>query len=260
MTNSPNQKTKIFGFSISALGFLALAIALPATMFNFKPVNRFESKDNVLADSSTGEMYSWVDFGGGQVRFVKLDRKSEEEVRKGLKPQQALQQPDKSTSSVDVRSGRIFEKQGTLEVGGSKYLVDTKIKYRDREGSMLYRVAISAVPPIDKSESKPQKCITKEQSAALQSIYSSDGSSLSIRFDDSDRFWVKDLSVPLFAKQADNKVTTIIDGGTDQCKNVTQIVFHGRADLSLPDFSWVDNGKLMLSSVKINPGATPKSK
>jgi hypothetical protein len=238
-------------------GILAVLVALPSTMFNFKPVSRFEEKQNVLADSKTGEMYSWVDFRGGQLRFVKLDRKSESEVRKGLAPSQQAPRTDGEASVTDVRSGKIFEKQGTLNVGDIKYLVDTKVKYRGREDSMLYRVAISATPPINARTNKPEKCVTAQQSATLKNAYANEGSSLSIRFEDSDRFWVKDIAVPLFAREANNGTSTIVDGMTDSCGRISQVVFHGQANLSLPDYTWVENGKLILGGVKVTKAAQP---
>jgi hypothetical protein len=246
----PPQLAKYSGAAIFGASIFTVLIALPSVMFNFKPVGRFEAKENVLADNKTGEMYSWVDFGDGQVRFVKLDRHPEGEVRKGLSPRQEQGTSDEA-SSTDVRSGRIFEKQGAISVGDTKYLVDTKVKYRGREDSMLYRVAISATPPVDATTGKPGKCVTARQSTALKSIYASEGSNMTIRFEDSDRFWVKDVIVPLFAGASNNGFSTIVDGSVDSCGLMSQVVFHGRADLSLPDYTWVDNGKLILGSVKI---------
>jgi hypothetical protein len=257
MINFPPNFGRYTGIAAAGAGILAVLIALPSTMFNFKPVSRFEAKENVLADSKTGEMYSWVDFGNGQVRFVKLDRKSEGEVRKGLTPAQQVQSSEDQASGSDVRSGRIFEKQGSLDVNGIIYLVDTKIKYRGREDSMLYRVAISATPPINSSTNKPDKCVSAQQSDALKSIYANEGSALSIRFEDANRFWVKDVNVPLFAREANNGSSTIIDGMTDSCNRMTQVVFHGQANLSLPDFTWVENGKLILGGVKVTKAAQP---
>ena len=71
---------------------------------------------------------------------------------------------------------------------------------------------------------------------------------LSIEFDDD--FWVKDISIPLDPKNANNSISTVIDSKKADCGRIYQIVFHGRAPIKLSDFTWVENGKLLLKNVK----------
>jgi len=248
---------RLIAWGAAAAGLIAILAAIPRLSQGLKPVERFEDKYNVLADNQTGDIYAWVDFNGVQ-RFVKLDKPSEGAVRKNATPQ-----PEQGTEAqeADVRSGNIFEKQGSIKVGANSYNVSTKIKYREKEQSMIYRVAISVSPKIDPKTDKPAACISEAQAKSLRSVFENDGSSMDVRFEDSDKFWVKDVTIPLFVKAANNKVTSIIDGIEDPCGRVKEVVFHGVAqNLSFPEYSWVDNGKLLLKGVKITAATLPADK
>lgn len=240
---------KYIPWAAAGAGLIALIAALPKSAQGLKPVERFEHKNDVLADNQTGDLYAWMRLPDGSARFVKLDKTSEGAVRKGISSTPAPEPA--SQPAEDVRSGRMFEKQSTLKSGGNLYTINTQIKYRGKENAMLYRVAVNVAPPIDPKTRKPLACVTPAQSAALRSVYGAEGSSLKVRLEDTDKFWVKDVSVPLFAKQADNKATTIIDGIKDSCGRESGIVFHGIAqNLDLADYNWVEDGKLILGSVK----------
>ena len=114
---------------------------------------------------------------------------------------------------------------------------------------MLYRIAISALPPIG-SNNRPKKCITKKQESVLLSIFNNKDSQASLRFEDLDKFWLKDMNIPLNIQAANNKKTSIIDANKDSCGLKSELVFHNRANLTLPDFEWIANGKLLLSDIK----------
>ena len=113
---------------------------------------------------------------------------------------------------------------------------------------MLYRISFSPVLASD------QQCPTKGQENQLKSLFdAAKKNTLRIRFNDSDEFWVKDLVTPLSSAVANNKKTTVIDSNKDGCNTIKELVFHGQAqNFSLPDFSWVDNGKLLFSGIKLN--------
>ena len=247
---------KIIPWAAAGAGLIAILATIPRSTQGLKPVERFEDKYNVLADNQTGDIYGWLNFNGVQ-RFVKLDKPSEGEVRKNATPKPV----NNEVQQEDVRSGNIFEKQGDIIASGNKYNINTKIKYRQKESAMIYRVAISVNPKIDQKTNKPENCVSKAQSNSLRSIFENDGSSMEVRFEDAQQFWVKDVTIPLFVKEANNKVNSIIDGIEDPCGNVKEVVFHGIAkNFSLPEYSWVENGKLILKGVRITGTAAAQAK
>ena len=74
-----------------------------------------------------------------------------------------------------------------------------------------------------------------------------------LRFKDSDDFWLRDFLIPLGQKKAQDFKTTAIDAYyKDDCGNTNQFVFHGRLNnFNPPDYTWVEDGKLLFSGVKI---------
>jgi hypothetical protein len=201
-----------------------------------------------------GDLFGWIDTPDGR-RFVKYDKTSESRARKDTaakpaEPKVKIVYRDRNTdSSKDVRSGRIFERNDKFKKGGTTFTVNSKIKYREKENKMLYRIAVSALPPIG-SNNRPKKCITKKQESVLLSIYNDKDSKASLRFEDLDKFWLKDMNVPLNAQTANNKRTSIIDANKDSCGLKSELVFHNRANLTLPDFEWISKGKLLFSGIK----------
>lgn len=251
---------KILPYLPYAAGAIAIAgfgifIGSKGSSLAVNSVSRFEDSNlGVLADSMNGDLFGWIDTPDGR-RFVKYDKTSESKARRDTAPEPAepkvkvVYRDKNSNSSNDVRSGRIFERNDKFKKGGTTFTVNTKIKYRKKENRMLYRMAVSALPPIGRNN-RPQKCITKKQESVLLSIYNDKNSKASLRFEDLDKFWLKDMNVPLNAQAANNKRTSIIDANKDSCGLKSEIVFHNRANLTLPDFEWISKGKLLFSGIK----------
>ena len=86
--------------------------------------------------------------------------------------------------------------------------------------------------------------------------------SVRFRFIDADEFWLKDELMPLTEGKANNYKTTVIDYyNTDKCGRINELVFHGRLDkFSLPDYSWVEDGKLIFKGVRIVESKPEESK
>ena len=246
--NIPPVTRNILGWTGVGLGVIAGLTVIPSSVFNFKPIQRFEEKAgmSVLADSKTGDLFAWLDNGSGEKVFVKLNKTPESQVSKSLNSSKsdAVTRSEPEPAQNDVRSGKIFKKSQKF----NNINIETQIKYRRREGRMLYRISFS---PLLASN---QQCPTKGQENQLKSLFdAAKKNTLRIRFNDSDEFWVKDLVTPLSSTVANNKKTTVIDSNKDGCNTIKELIFHGQAqNFSLPDFSWVDNGKLLFSGIKLN--------
>ena len=228
-------------------GFLALLAAVSNGTKGLKPVARFEVQQGVLADNQTGDMYTWLEFDKGR-RFVKLNRNWEDDMREKLKADEF---------KVTTRSRNTLSKTDTIKRSGNTITVKTDLKFRGREGMILYKIAMDMAPAVDPKTNKPGKCVTKSQVAALKSIYSTPDSSLKVRLDDSDGYWINDVTIPLFAKTANNAAQgNIIDGVLDSCGLESGLVFHGKAIINPDDFYLVNDGKMILKSVKVIAPAT----
>ena len=137
------------------LGSFALVISAPRTAKNLKPLKN-ERMLKVFTDKETGDMYGYIEGAGGEQRFVKYDKNSENKVRqekineeRALARQEALAReqakaPTKpvvvSVNKNDVRSGEIF----SVDDKWKDFEINTRIKYRRLEDAMLYRLAIKA--------------------------------------------------------------------------------------------------------------------
>jgi hypothetical protein len=244
--NIPPITRNILGWTGLGLGVIAGLTVIPSSIFNFKPIQRFEEKAgmSVLADSKTGDLFAWLENGNGERKFIKLDKTPESQLSKSSNTSEPNTDPQPEPAQNDVRSGRIFKKDQQF----NNIKIDTQIKYRRREGRMLYRIAFTPILASD------QKCPTKGQEDQLKSIFDAEKkNTLRFRFNDADQFWVKDLVAPLSSTVANNKQTTIIDSNKNGCNTIKELVFHGQAqNFSMPDFSWVDNGKLLFSGIKLN--------
>ena len=252
------NKNKLIAAALIALaggGIGATLIGIPKSAELFKPATgRFNTIMDVLADSSTGELFTWIKDETGEERFVKLDKISESEVRKDNQLKQQLRnrikflEANQSTNnSSDVRSGEIFEITQKLD----DLEFNTRIKYRAKERQMLYRIQVSIKP----EGKKLNTCLSKAEEKTLNSIFNNKeiNNKLSLRFQDRDLFWLQDSNVPLTAsKGANNGRTTIIDSlKRPNCETHDSIVFHGRfKDFTLPDYDWVDDGKMMFAGVQ----------
>ena len=251
----------IIGGSL-AVGSLALIISAPKTAGNLKPLENDRMQEStefgVFTDKETGNIYSWIPGPGGEDRFVKMDKNSENKVRQErIKEQEQIAREQAKAAGEfvetldknDVRSGEIF----AVDEFWEGFEVNSRIKYRARERQMLYRLSIKAVP-ITTSNDATVKCISADRQDELLSLVTNEKNEVRLRFKDSDDFWIKDFLIPLGKRRAENFVTTAIDAYyKDSCNNTNQFVFHGRLrDFSLPDYAWVEEGKLLFSGVKIS--------
>ena len=251
------------------LGSFALVISAPRTAKNLKPLKNERMQESelfsVFTDKETGDMYGYIEGAGGEQRFVKYDKNSENKVRqekineeKALARQEALarQQAKAPTRPVvvsvnknDVRSGEIF----SVDDKWKDFEINTRIKYRRLEDAMLYRLAIKA-PVKTINEGKSPDCrFSSQKEKELENLVANQDNTVRLRFKDSDDFWVQDYIIPLGTERAGDKITTAIDGYyRDDCDKKNKLVFHGQIkNLDLPGFSWVDDGKLLFKGVKL---------
>ena len=273
------DKRYIIGGSF-AVAFLAILISGPKVAENLRPMKNDRMQDGfgVYTDKETGKIYGFIPGAGGEQRFVQFDKNSENKVRKeridaekkaereAAKKARELAEATgdyiaptpvaESKSKLDVRSGEIFSKDGEFE----EFLVNSRVKWRTRERKMLYRLSITApnniiegYDPDDSDSPKEPNCISKDRESALVSLVTGKDNQVRLRFKDSDDFWLRDFLIPLSQKKAQNFQTTAIDAFyKDECGNTNQFVFHGRLDnFSPPDYTWVEDGKLLFSGVKI---------
>ena len=61
--NVPPVTRNILGWPAVGVGIIASLTVIPNSVFNFKPIQRFEDKMGgaVLADSKTGDLFTWID-------------------------------------------------------------------------------------------------------------------------------------------------------------------------------------------------------
>lgn len=246
--NVPPVTRNILGWSAVGVGIIASLTVIPNSVFNFKPIQRFEDKMNgeVLADSKTGDLFTWLDTPEGKV-FAKLDKNSESSVLGKTYEEPKVETAPVQVKTNDVRSGRIFKVSDTYKSGNTTFTVNAQIKYRAREQAMLYRVSFT--PVLEDGQSCPSKADENQ----LKKIYdAANKNELRFRFNDSDQFWVQDLTTPLGSNVANNKTTSVIDSSKGNCQTIKELIFHGRAkNFYLPSFNWVDNGKLLFGGVKL---------
>ena len=251
------------------LGSFALVISAPRTAKNLKPLKNERMQESelfsVFTDKETGDMYGYIEGAGGEQRFVKYDKNSENKVRqekineeKALARQEALAREQAkapirpvvvSVNKNDVRSGEIF----SVDDKWKDFEINTRIKYRRLEDAMLYRLAIKA-PVKTINEGKSPDCrFSSQKEKELENLVANQDNTVRLRFKDSDDFWVQDYIIPLGTEKAGDKITTAIDGYyRDDCDKKNKLVFHGQIkDLDLPGFSWVDDGKLLFKGVKL---------
>ena len=257
-----------------AVAFLAIVVSGPKVAENLRPLknDRMQEGFEVYTDKDTGKIYGYIEGAGGEMRFVQMDKNSENKVRKERieAEEKAAKKAAKlareraeaageyvapllpvavSKSKLDVRSGEIFSKDGEFE----GFLVNSRVKWRTRERKMLYRLSITAPSTLITNDSNKPNCISSERESELISLVTGKDNEVRLRFKDSDDFWLRDFLIPLSQKKAQDFKTTAIDAFyKDDCGNTNQFVFHGRLDnFSPPDYTWVEDGKLLFSGVKI---------
>ena len=70
-----------------ALGTFALIVSAPETAKNLKPLKNdrlqeiVDYQNKIFTDKETGIIYGWIEGAGGEWRFVKMDKNSENKVR-----------------------------------------------------------------------------------------------------------------------------------------------------------------------------------
>ena len=275
------NKWYIFGGSFAVV-FLALVISGPKVAENLRPLknDRMQEGFGVYTDKDSGKIYGFIEGAGGEKRFVQMEKNSENKVRKERLEAEAkaakaaakkarelaeaageyiapIRPVAVSKSKLDVRSGEIFSKDAEFE----GFLVNSRVKWRTRERKMLYRLSITAPSTIYTNDSKEPNCISSDKESELISLVTGKDNEVRLRFKDSDDFWLRDFLIPLSQKKAQNFKTTAIDAFyKDDCGNTNQFVFHGRLDnFSPPDYTWVDDGKLLFSGVQISKPDTNTS-
>lgn len=255
----------------SALGTIVALVSLPKIAENLKPLKneRMQEGFGVYTDKETGKIYGVIAGAGGEERFVQMDKNSENKVRKERieAEQKAAKDAEKiarklaeqtgeyvapvfvSKNKLDVRSGEIFSKDGEFE----GLLVNSRVKWRTRERKMLYRLSITAPSTLTTGDSTEPNCISSDRESELISLVTEKDNEVRLRFKDSDDFWLRDFLIPLGQKKAQDFKTTAIDAYyKDDCGNTNQFVFHGRLNnFNPPDYTWVEDGKLLFSGVKI---------
>ena len=257
-----------------AVAFLAIVVSGPKVAENLRPLknDRMQEGFDVFTDKDTGKIYGYIAGAGGERRFVQMDKNSENKVRKERieAETKAAKEAAKlareraeaageyvapllpvtvSKSKLDVRSGEIFSKDGEFE----GFLVNSRVKWRTRERKMLYRLSITAPSTLITNDSNEPNCISSERESELISLVTGKDNEVRLRFKDSDDFWLRDFLIPLSQKKAQDFKTTAIDAFyKDECGNTNQFVFHGRLNnFSPPDYTWVEDGKLLFSGVQI---------
>ena len=268
-----NKWWYILGGSV-AVTFLAIVVSGPKVAENLRPLknDRMQEGFDVFTDKDTGKIYGYIEGAGGERRFVQMDKNSENKVRKERIEAEAKAAKEAaklareraeaageyvapllpvtvSKSKLDVRSGEIFSKDGEFE----GFLVNSRVKWRTRERKMLYRLSITAPSTLITNDSDKPNCISSERESELISLVTGKDNEVRLRFKDSDDFWLRDFLIPLSQKKAQDFKTTAIDAFyKDECGNTNQFVFHGRLNnFSPPDYTWVEDGKLLFSGVKI---------
>ena len=275
------NKWYIFGGSFAVV-FLAMVISGPKVAENLRPLknDRMQEGFGVYTDKDSGKIYGFIEGAGGEKRFVQMEKNSENKVRKERLEAEAkaakaaakkarelaeaageyvapIRPVAVSKSKLDVRSGEIFSKDAEFE----GFLVNSRVKWRTRERKMLYRLSITAPSTVYAGDSKEPNCISTDKESELISLVTGKDNEVRLRFKDSDDFWLRDFLIPLNQKKAQNFKTTAIDAFyKDDCGNTNQFVFHGRLDnFSPPDYTWVDDGKLLFSGVQISKPDTNTS-
>ena len=266
MVNINKTAVGFAAFGIVGMGVGASFFGLADGAQKLKPLEgRFNEIYGVLTDSRTGNIFYTVTDANGDRRLVKFDNVSDSKVRNEENEKRELQNEigklkgqlrnAQSTGVVannsnDVRSGRIFEKDTVFEKSATDeqnkviktvYNINTRIKFRAKERRMLYRVAISTDP-------KKGKCLSFAEEKALKNTYENSQNLITLRFADSDKFWLQDSVIPLSKKSgSNNRFSTIIDGEKPEgCSTVNTVIFHGSfLDFKFPDYAWVEDGKLV---------------
>tara|TARA_E500000331_G_C17120750_1_gene653740 strand:+ start:183 stop:953 length:771 start_codon:yes stop_codon:yes gene_type:complete len=234
-------------WSALGIGGFTILLSLPKAAENLKLTaqqnTRMSEQLGVITDKETGNIYGWIEGKNGEKRFVKMDKNSENKVRKERDENDKPVVFQISKKPNDVRSGKIFCRDSTY----NKFEIGTCIKYRSREEKMLYKMEVEFAKNANSSQ-----CMDRLEEKTLLNLINENDNKVRFRFVDADAFWLRDNLMPLNVKKANNYKTTVIDKNKDSCGKVNKLVFHGRLNkFSLPDYTWVEDGKLLFSGVTI---------
>ena len=275
-------KTAIGGALLLGLAGIGGSILfnMPKSSAQFKPIHtRFDTIDGVITDSTSGDLFSWMEDLDGEVRLVKLSKNTENDLRDEIekdekgKLNKKISDLQASNSSLKAslnsalakipESASIFERTNEF----NDFLFNTQIKYRNKEKQMLYRIGVSIAPPkfykekdgssneysiSDRLATSKKECIDDVQRKSLTSLYENPKNRLVLRFADVDDFWLQDSLISLGKNYSNQPGYGYVVDATraEGCKKFNKLVFHGTLSDFTPDnFSLISDGKLKFSKV-----------
>ena len=115
---------------------------------------------SVFTDKETGDMYGYIEGAGGEQRFVKYDKNSENKVR-----QEKLNEERAKAKGLGDENDEVSEQTFSFDSNWEGYDINTFLKYRPdgRSGYLRYRIAFKA----------PEKILEKGQSESIKCKFSS---------------------------------------------------------------------------------------
>ena len=275
-------KTAIGGALLLGLAGIGGSILfnMPKSSAQFKPIHtRFDTIDGVITDSTSGDLFSWMEDLEGEVRLVKLSKNTEndlrDEIEKDEKGKLNRKISDLQASNSSLRASlnsalakipetaSIFERTNEF----NDFLFNTQIKYRNKEKQMLYRIGVSIAPPkfykekdgstneysiSDRLATSNKECLDDVQRKSLTSLYENPKNRLVLRFADVDDFWLQDSLISLGKNYSNQPGYGYVVDATraEGCKKFNKLVFHGTlSDFTPDDFSLISDGKLKFSKV-----------
>ena len=115
------------------LGSFALVISAPRTARNLKPLKNERMQESnmfdIFTDKETGDMYGYIDGPGGEQRFVKMDKNSENKIR-----QERLNE-EREASKTKVEDS--VEETFTFDDQWQDYEINTFLKYKKNPAQIL---------------------------------------------------------------------------------------------------------------------------
>ena len=275
-------KTAIGGALLLGLAGIGGSILfnMPKSSAQFKPIHtRFDTIDGVITDSTSGDLFSWMEDLDGEVRLVKLSKNTENDLRDEIekdekgKLNKKISDLQASNSSLKAslnsalakipETASIFERTNEF----NDFLFNTQIKYRNKEKQMLYRIGVSIAPPkfykekdgstneysiSDRLATSNKACLDDVQRKSLTSLYENPKNRLVLRFADVDDFWLQDSLISLGKNYSNQPGYGYVVDATraEGCKKFNKLVFHGTLSDFTPDnFSLISDGKLKFSKV-----------
>ena len=155
-------KTAIGGALLLGLAGIGGSILfnMPKSSAQFKPIHtRFDTIDGVITDSTSGDLFSWMEDLEGEVRLVKLSKNTENDLRDEIEKDEKgklnrkisdLQASNsRLKANLNTALSKIPETASIFEITNeyNEFLFNTQIKYRNKEKQMLYRRGVSIAPP-----------------------------------------------------------------------------------------------------------------